>query len=237
MPAKPADGTMRKVEISASMMCVDWLEVGVQLAALEKHGIDYLHWDVIDGRFAPDFTMGSSITNYLRKHTTIRSDYHLMVEEPGRLFDSFETSPGDLFTVHQECCRNLHRDLIRIRQKGARVGVAICPATPLETLDYVLEDTDLILVMTVNPGFMGQKLVPQMIRKVEKLRAMIDDIGLPVRIGVDGNVNYENVPHMVAAGADILVAGSSGLFRHGFGLDDSIRRLRDAIEQGLQHAA
>jgi len=221
-----------KVEISASIMCIDWLNAAKQLKILEEHSIDYLHWDVIDGRFAPDFTMGSSIINKFRENSSKLSDYHLMVEEPSQLFDYFSISPGDIFSVHQECCRNLHRDLISLRQKGARVGVALNPGTPLEVLDYVIEDIDVILVMSVNPGFMGQELVPQTIRKIEKLRRLIDDMRLDVKISVDGNVNYEHIPRMVAAGADILVGGSSGLFRSDMQLEDSIKRLRESILEG-----
>ena len=224
----------RKIEISASLMCIDWLDAGRQLRILEEEQIDYLHLDVIDGSFAPDFTMGSSIINRFRENSRLPSDYHLMVEEPSRLFDAFEISPGDIFSIHQECCRNLHRDLVRLRRKGAQVGVAICPGTSLQVLDYIIEDVDHVLVMTVNPGFMGQRLVPQTLRKVEQLRKLIQDLGLNIKIAVDGNVNYENVPLMVQAGADMLVGGSSGLFRNDMPLKDAIARLRDAIEEGLQ---
>jgi ribulose-phosphate 3-epimerase len=225
---------VKRVKISASIMCIDWLNAGQQLQILADEGIDFLHWDIIDGRFAADFTMGSSIINMLRERSTIKSDYHLMVEEPNGLFDTFEISPGDIFTIHQECCRNLHRDVVSLRRKGARVGVALSPGTPLEALEYVIEDIDVVLVMTVNPGFMGQKLVPQTIRKIEKLRQLIDDMKLDTEISVDGNVNYENIPKMVAAGADILVGGSSGLFRRDMPLPDAIARLRDAVEQGYE---
>jgi len=220
------------VAISASIMCIDWLNAGAQLRQLEKLGIDYLHWDVIDGRFALDFTMGSSIIAKFREATRLPSDYHLMVEEPSRLFDSFEITPGDVFTIHQECCRNLHRDLIHLRRKGARVGVALNPATPIEVLDYVIEDVDVMLIMTVNPGFMGQKLIPQMLKKIERLRRKVDDMRLDIKISVDGNVSFENVPDMVAAGVDILVGGTSGLFRKDMPLEDSVRRLRESIEMG-----
>src|SRR5687767_5709570 len=111
----------KKVEVSASIMCINWLNVGADLKVLDEQGLDYLHWDIIDGRFAPDFAMGSSIINKLRPHSRLRSDYHLMVEEPSRLFDTYQTNPGDIFTIHQECCRNLHRDLVSIRRKGCRV--------------------------------------------------------------------------------------------------------------------
>jgi ribulose-phosphate 3-epimerase len=225
----------KKVEISASIMCIDWLHAGEQLKILEEQEIDYLHWDVIDGRFAPDFTMGSSIINKFRENTNRPSDYHLMVEEPSKLFDFFKITPGDIFTIHQECCRNLHRDLVNLRRKGARVGVALNPGTSLEVLDYIIEDIDVILVMSVNPGFMGQELVPQTIGKIEKIRERIDDMKLDIKISVDGNVNYENIPKMVSAGADILVGGSSGLFRNDINLEDAIKRLRDCIQEGVEN--
>ena len=135
------------VAISASMMCIDWLQAKVQLDLLEKMDIDYLHWDVVDGRFAPDFTMGSSIIDTFRAVTKIPSDYHLMVEEPSSIFDNFSVSPNDTFTIHQECCRNLHRDLVKIRRMGAKVGVAINPGTALEALDYILEEVDLVIII------------------------------------------------------------------------------------------
>ena len=225
----------RNIEVSASIMCIDWLQAGKQLRVLEEQEIDYLHWDLIDGRFAPDYTMGSSIINKFREKSTIRSDYHLMVEEPNHLFDIFNITPGDIFTVHQECCRNLHRDLVNLRRRGARVGVALCPATRLDVLDYIIEDVDVVLIMTVNPGFMGQKLVPQTLRKIEDLRKLIDDMHLDIKISVDGNVNYENIPKMVASGADILVGGSSGLFRNDTALEDAIQRLRDCIQEGMEN--
>ncbi len=224
-----------RVEISASIMCIDWLHAGEQLKILEEQEIDYLHWDVIDGRFAPDFTMGSSIINKFRENSNRPSDYHLMVEEPNHLFDHFDITPGDIFTIHQECCRNLHRDLISLRRKGARVGVALNPGTSLEVLDYIIEDIDVILVMSVNPGFMGQELVPQTIGKIEKIKERINDMNLDIKISVDGNVNYENIPKMVSAGADILVGGSSGLFRNDIDLEDSIKRLRDCIQEGVEN--
>jgi ribulose-phosphate 3-epimerase len=227
------DTSLRKVEVSASIMCIDWLHAARQLKILERQSIDYLHWDVIDGRFAPDFTMGSSIINKFRKSSNIRSDYHLMVEEPNSIFDSFNVTPGDIFTIHQECCRNLHRDLVSLRRKGARVGVALNPGTSLEVLDYIIEDIDVILVMTVNPGFMGQALVPQAIGKIEKIKERINDLKLDIKISVDGNVNYENIPRMVLAGADILVGGSSGLFRNDMDLEDSIKRLHECIQIGV----
>ena len=222
------------IEISASIMCINWLNVQADLDILIKEKIDYLHWDIIDGQFASDSTMGSSIINTLLPYSNIPSDYHLMVENPSRLFDSFQTHPGDIFTIHQESTRNLHRDIIKIRQMGLRVGVAISPGTSIETLRYVLEDLDIVLVMTVNPGFKGQKIIPQTISKINDLKQMINKYGLTTKIQVDGSVNNQYIPDMVAAGADILVGGSSGLFRKDLNLPKSIETMRIQAKIGLE---
>ncbi len=222
------------VALSASVMCVDWLNAGEQLTQIENNGIDYLHLDIIDGNFAPDFTMGSSIIDVFRENSTLSSDYHLMVEEPGRLFESFNISPNDNYTIHQESSRNLHRNLISIRQMGANVGVALSPATPLTSLEYIIEDIDLVLIMTVNPGYKGQPLVPQAIRKIRDLKKMIKDLELDIKISVDGNVNPNAIPEMVSAGADIVVLGSSSLFRKDISIPEAIIEIHAAIDQGLK---
>ena len=161
----------KNLEISASAMCFDWKNVDKELTELIENKIDYLHFDFIDGIFAPDFGLGTSIVNSIRENVSTPADYHLMVEEPSRLFDSFKFSKGDILTIHQECSRNLHRDLIKIKRMGLRAGVALCPATTIDSLEYIIEDIDLILIMTVNPGFKGQKLIPQMLHKIETLLA------------------------------------------------------------------
>jgi ribulose-phosphate 3-epimerase len=224
----------KDIKLSASLMCIDWLQAGRQLAELEDAGIDYLHLDIIDGTFVPDFTMGSSIINVFREHTCLPSDYHLMVEEPGRLFNSFQAGVNDIFTIHQECARNLHRELVHIRRMGAKTGVALSPGTPLESLEYIIEDVDVILLMTVDPGYKGQPLVPQMMRKIARLRKMIDDAKLSIDISVDGNVNAMTIPEMVSAGANILVLGSSGLFRKDISLKEAIKQIHHSIDLGLQ---
>jgi len=223
------------VELSASIMCVDWLNAGQQLVQIENNGIDYLHVDIIDGNFAPDFTMGSSIIDIFRDNSTLPSDYHLMVEEPSRLFESFSVSPNDNYTIHQESSRNLHRNLISIRNMGAKVGVALSPATPLTSLEYIIEDIDLVLIMTVNPGYKGQPLVPQAIRKIRDLKKMIKDLELEIKISVDGNVNPNTIPDMVSAGADILVLGSSSLFRKDISIPEALVEIHTAIDQGLKN--
>jgi len=222
------------VVLSASIMCVDWLNAGKQLVQIENNGIDYLHVDIIDGNFAPDFTMGSSIIDVFRDNSTLPSDYHLMVEEPSRLFESFSVSPNDNYTIHQESSRNLHRNLISIRNMGAKVGVALSPATPLTSLEYIIEDIDLVLIMTVNPGYKGQPLVPQAIRKIRDLKKMIKDLELEIKISVDGNVNPNTIPDMVSAGADILVLGSSSLFRKDISIPEALVEIHTAIDQGLK---
>ena len=209
-------------------------EIEKQLREIEKEEIDFLHYDVIDGNFAPDFTMGSSTIELFRSNSKLKSDYHLMVEEPSRIFDMFEAEEEAVLYIHQECCRNLHRDLIKIRQKGLKVGVALCPATPLETLEYIIEDVDVVLLMTVNPGYKGQPLVPQTIKKIANLKEIIKNMELSTKIAVDGNVNKENIPQMVAAGGDILVLGSSGLFRKDKSISDCVKDIKEAIDEGYK---
>ena len=223
------------VVLSASIMCVDWLNAGKQLVQIENNGIDYLHVDIIDGNFAPDFTMGSSIIDVFQDNSTLPSDYHLMVEEPSRLFESFSVSPNDNYTIQQESSRNLHRNLISIRNMGAKVGVALSPGTPLTSLEYIIEDIDLVLIMTVNPGYKGQPLVPQAIRKIRDLKKMIKDLELNIKISVDGNVNPNTIPDMVSAGADILVLGSSSLFRKDISIPEALVEIHTAIDQGLKN--
>jgi len=222
------------VALSASIMCIDWLNAGEQLIQIENNEIDYLHLDIIDGNFAPDFTMGSSIIDVFRENSTLPSDYHLMVEEPSRMFESFSISPDDNYIIHQESSRNLHRNLISIRNMGANVGVALSPGTPLTSLEYIIEDIDLILIMTVNPGYKGQPLVPQAIRKIKDLKKMINNLELDIKISVDGNVNSNTIPEMVSAGADILVLGSSSLFRTDIPIPVAIKEIHTAIDLGIK---
>lgn len=222
------------ISLSASLMCIDWLNAGEQLKALENSKIDYLHIDVIDGNFAPDFTMGSSIINSFREKTKLPFDHHMMIEEPSRLFDAFKVEQNDIYTIHQETSRNLHRDLVTIRRMGAKVGIALSPGTPLDALEYVIEDANVILLMTVDPGYKGQPLVPQTLRKVEKLRKMINDMKLDLQVSVDGNVNPQYIPEMVGAGADILVLGSSGLFRKDVSIPDALEKIYESIDLGVK---
>lgn len=211
-------------------MCFDWRRVGEQLSHLVEGGIDYIHFDMLDGIFAPDFGVGTSIVNSLRKDLDLPADYHLMVENPSRIFQTLTIRPGDIVTLHQEACKNLHRDIMSLKRLGAKVGVALNPATHIHSLDYVIDELDHILLMTVNPGFKGQELVERTISKIGDMREMLDNLGLPATLGVDGNVSLQNVARMVSQGADFLVGGSSGLFVENSQISQSLASLRQAVE-------
>ena len=214
-------------------MCFDWLNVREQLIEVEKLNMDYLHIDVIDGNFIPDFTMGSSIINSVRSGTKIPFYYHLMVDEPRRIFETLNIKKKDILAIHQEASKNLHSDLVEIRNIGAEVGIVLSPGTPLDSLEYVIEDADNIILMTVNPGYKGQSLVPQTLNKVEKLDKMLRDMNLrnQVSISVDGNVNPDTIPEMVKKGADNLILGSSGLFNKQFSISKNFERIIEAIDK------
>jgi ribulose-phosphate 3-epimerase len=220
------------VKISASVVCANWMRLEEDLRALERNNVDYVHYDIMDGFFCQDFCMGTQIIQEIRRNTRLPGDYHLMVEEPARILNSFAPGPQDILTIHYEACRNLHRDLMQVKRLGCRVGLALNPATALEAIEYVIEEVDVIMIMTVNPGYAGQKLVPQTLKKIEILRDLRAKDKLRFEISVDGNVGGPNIPQMVAAGADMLVGGSSGLFSKDCPLDESFRRLAELIAQG-----
>ena len=224
----------KEISITASIMCVNWLNVSHQIRQLEEELIDYIHYDIIDGVFAPDYTMGSSIINSIKSQTKLKADYHLMIEEPSKIFDIFEPGIDSIIYIHQESCRNLHRDLINLKRRGFKIGVALSPATNLETLEYVLQDIDYVLLMTVNPGFKGQQLVKQTMRKILDLKKIIQNMDLEIKITVDGNVNEKTIPDMISAGADKLVLGSSGLFMPNRSIKESCQIIKHAIDIGLK---
>ena len=220
---------MKKM-ISPSMMCADIAEIKSTLKTFETCGIEYLHIDIMDGVFVPNFTLGPDYCKSLKKMTNIPLDIHLMVEKPERLLDIFPVGAGDYVAVHVESTPHLQRALAMIKAKGAKAMVAINPATGISALDYVLPDLDGVLVMTVNPGFAGQKLVPQTLEKIKKVREYLDEKGYGhVDIEVDGNVSFENAKKMSAAGANIFVAGTSSVFT-GTDMAGNIGKLREAIQ-------
>lgn len=224
----------RDIFLSASVMCFDWLRVGDQIRELDNSVVDFLHYDVIDGDFARDFTMGSSIIEVIEGESKLPSDFHLMVEEPSRIFEMFNFDTEPLFTIHQEACRNLHRDILKIKNLGGKAGVALAPATNLDVLEYIIEDLDLLVLLTVNPGYKGQPLVPQVLNKIEKARSIISKYKTDTILSVDGNVNVENITKMVRAGANMLVLGSSGLFVKGQSINTRLSMVQEAIDRGLE---
>ena len=220
----------KNIKFSASIMCADWLNLKNQLQELKDNEVDFIHYDILDGIYAPDFTMGSSIINSIKKNTNFQSQYHLMVDEPMRIFENFKLKKSDIFTIHQETSKNLHKDLVQIKGHS-KVSVALAPATPLEHLEYILDEIDDVLILTVNPGFMSQKLIPQITKKIEKLKKIIEDNSLNISITVDGNVNIDTIPAFVKAGSDILVLGSSGLFKDDVSITDCISEIKETIDK------
>lgn len=219
-----------KKAISPSIMCADFLALEKTIRAFEETGIEYIHVDVMDGVFVPNFTLGTDFIKRLKAATAIPLDIHLMIEEPEKKLDWFAFGEGDYVSIHAEATKHLQRALAAIRARGAKPMVAINPATPLTAIEEVLSDVDAVLVMTVNPGFAGQKLIPATLDKIRRLREMLDARGCSdVEIEVDGNVSIENAKLMRAAGANIFVAGTSSVFVKDKGIEASILSLREAI--------
>ena len=202
-----------KVKLAPSMMCCDFLHLADQLRAFEQSGVDLLHIDVMDGSFVPNFALGTDYVKQLRAATDIPLDIHLMVEYPERHLDAFGIGAGDYISIHYETTKHLQRVLAAIRQRGAKALLAINPGTPVEVATNVLDDIDGLLVMTVNPGFAGQRMVPHSLDKIKRARAFLDANGKKdAEIEVDGNVSVPNAKLMRAAGADIFVGGTSAVF-------------------------
>lgn len=220
----------RRIKIAPSLACDDFRNLQGLMEQLEALGGDYVHYDVMDGHFTPNITFGPELQARVHAMTGIPIDTHLMIAEPDRYIEKFAEAGSHLITVHVEACTHLDRTLNLIRSFGARPGVALNPATPLASLEYALELVEMVLVMTVNPGFVGQELVPYTVDKIAQLRAMIDGRELDVDIEVDGNVSLANIPRMIAAGANVLVAGSSSLFLEGRSLEESFAALKEVVE-------
>lgn len=214
-------------EIAPSILSADFTRLADAIATVRSGGATILHVDVMDGHFVPNITIGLPVVKSIRKATDMTIDTHLMISEPGRYAVEFVKAGADMVSVHVEADVHLHRTLTAIRDAGANAGVAINPATPIESLSEALPYADFILLMSVNPGFGGQKFIPTMVDKLRRLRQMINSRGLEVRIEIDGGVDAGNIAEIADAGAEIMVAGSAV-----FGTSDAAKAVRGLLDKG-----
>ena len=216
--------------ISPSLMCADIMNLGDELKKLEKGNIEYLHVDIMDGVYVPNYTLGTDFVKRLHAATDIPLDIHLMIDEPTAKLDWFELCEGDYVSVHYESCTHIQRALNLIKERGARPMLALNPGTPLTVLEELMPYIDGVLIMTVNPGFSGQKLVTSTLGKITRCRELLDRNGYTeVDIECDGNVSFENAKLMKEAGANIFVAGTSSIYSKADTLENNLARLRAAI--------
>jgi ribulose-phosphate 3-epimerase len=217
------------IDIAPSILSANFFRLGEEIEAVQRGGATILHFDVMDGHFVPNLTVGLPVLKSIAKATDLPIDAHLMIAEPGRYAAQFVDAGATMVSIHVEADAHLHRTLASIKTAGAKAGVVINPATPIESLSEALHFADYVLVMSVNPGFGGQKFIPTSVDKVRRLRRMIDDRRLETRIEIDGGIDLENIASVVAAGAEIIVAGSAV-----FGGDSpeaAVRGLREATVQ------
>ncbi|MEE2905913.1 MAG: ribulose-phosphate 3-epimerase [Gemmatimonadota bacterium] len=216
------------MKISPSILPCDFGRLADEIKAVEAGGADWIHIDVMDGHFVPNITIGPVITEGARNAAEVPLDVHLMIEAPERYLEVFAKAGADILTVHQEACKNLAPTIARIRELGVLAGVAVNPDTPLEDVQHVLKDVDLLLVMSVHPGFGGQAYIPSSTSKVRRARQMLDGLGSDAELEVDGGIDEGNAAEVAGAGATVLVAGSA-IYGHPQGPVDGVRAIRRAV--------
>ncbi len=217
-------------KIGPSLMCADMGNLEDAVKRLDQAGVDFFHFDIMDGSFVPNFTMGPDMVKALRPHTNKAFDVHLMVKDPERYIDLFVDAGADMISVHAEATTHLQRTLQTIRARGIKAGVALNPATPLSYLDYVWDVVDYVVLMTVNPGFAGQKFIPLTYNKIAELHRIIREKQLNIEIQVDGNISYETIPNVLEKGAEMLVCGTSSLFKKDRSLEQAMEELHAFLE-------
>ncbi len=210
----PAPPPVRPIRIAPSILSADFARLGEEVAAIEAAGADWVHVDVMDGHFVPNLTIGPAVVKALRPHSRLPFDVHLMIAPVDGFLDAFAEAGADIITVHPEAGPHVHRTVQRIKALGKRAGISLNPATPAKMLDYLIDEIDLVLVMSVNPGFGGQKFITSQLKKIEAIRKLIDKTGRDIALEVDGGIDADTAPLAIAAGADVLVAGTA-TFRGG----------------------
>ena len=219
---------MMSYYLAPSILSADFLSLGQQIVAVEAAGADMIHIDVMDGHFVPNLTMGPFIVSACRRATQLPLDVHLMIELPERLLEAFAESGANSLTIHVETCPHLYRTLTHIRELGCGVGVALNPGTPISLIEPVLHLVDMVLVMSVSPGFSGQVFIPQVLSKISALRKMLDAVNPPALIEIDGGITPETLPLALQAGAQVFVAATA-VFKHPEGITAGVHSLRDSF--------
>lgn len=215
-----------KVKIAPSILSSDFAKLGEEVRAMEQAGADYIHVDVMDNHFVPNLTIGAPVVKAIRPHTKLTMDVHLMISPVDSLIPDFAAAGADIITIHPEAGPHMHRTLQLIKSLGKKAGVSLNPGTPVDAIEHVMNDVDLILVMTVNPGFGGQQFIGSQLDKIRKIRAMIDKAKRPIDLEVDGGINAQNAKEVLEAGANVLVAGTASFMGGPSKYAENIKNLR-----------